>query len=143
MAETDVIVIGAGVIGLSAAIAAQARRLLALAAIRDGMNRTEAARIGGARAIGVASGRSSAGELRDAGADVALDDLADTAAVVDAVDIPVIASGGVGRLQDLVDGAVDGGADAVLAASIFHDAVQELRELKCFLHSKGVPVRLQ
>ncbi len=47
-------------------------------------------------------------------------DLALTRAVVDAVDIPVVASGGVGRLQDLVDGAVDGGADAVLAASIFH-----------------------
>ena len=46
----------------------------------------EAARIGGARAIGVASGRSSAGELRDAGADAVLDDLADAAAVVAAVD---------------------------------------------------------
>ena len=47
-------------------------------------------------------------------------DLALTRAVVDSVDIPVVASGGVGRLQHLVDGAVDGGADAVLAASIFH-----------------------
>ena len=47
-------------------------------------------------------------------------DLGLTRAVVDAVDIPVVASGGVGRLQDLVDGALDGGADAVLAASIFH-----------------------
>ncbi len=47
-------------------------------------------------------------------------DLALTRAVVGAVDIPVVASGGVGRLQDLVDGALDGGADAVLAASIFH-----------------------
>ena len=47
-------------------------------------------------------------------------DLALTRAVVDAVDIPVVASGGVGTLQHLVDGALDGGADAVLAASIFH-----------------------
>ncbi len=54
--------------------------------IADSTRDVEAARIGGARAIGVASGRSSAGELRDAGADVVLDDLADTAAVVAAVD---------------------------------------------------------
>src|SRR4029079_9380119 len=47
-------------------------------------------------------------------------DLRLTRAVVDAVDVPVIASGGVGRLQDLVDGIKEGGADAVLAASIFH-----------------------
>ena len=47
-------------------------------------------------------------------------DLALTRAVVDAVDVPVIASGGVGSLADLVDGIVIGGADAVLAASIFH-----------------------
>ncbi len=54
--------------------------------IADSTRDVGAARIGGARAIGVASGRSSAGELRDAGADVVLDDLADTAAVVAAVD---------------------------------------------------------
>ena len=47
-------------------------------------------------------------------------DLALTRAVVEAVDVPVIASGGVGSLQHLVDGIVQGGADAVLAASIFH-----------------------
>jgi phosphoglycolate phosphatase-like HAD superfamily hydrolase len=54
--------------------------------IADSTRDVEAAGIGGARSIGVASGRSSAGELRDAGADVVLDDLADTAAVVAAVD---------------------------------------------------------
>jgi phosphoglycolate phosphatase len=54
--------------------------------IADSARDVEAAGIGGARSIGVASGRSSAGELRDAGADVVLDDLADTAAVVAAVD---------------------------------------------------------
>ena len=54
--------------------------------IADSTRDVEAARIGGARSIGVASGRSSAGELRDAGADMVLDDLADTGAVVAAVD---------------------------------------------------------
>jgi phosphoglycolate phosphatase-like HAD superfamily hydrolase len=54
--------------------------------IADSARDVEAARIGGARSIGVASGRSSAGELRDAGADMVLDDLAGTAAVVAAVD---------------------------------------------------------
>jgi len=54
--------------------------------IADSTRDVEAARIGACRSIGVASGRSSAGELRDAGADVVLDDLADTAAVVAAVD---------------------------------------------------------
>jgi phosphoglycolate phosphatase-like HAD superfamily hydrolase len=54
--------------------------------IADSARDVEAARIGGARSIGVASGRSSAGELRDAGADMVLDDLADTAAVAAAVD---------------------------------------------------------
>ena len=60
--------------------------------IADSTRDVEAARIGGARLIGVASGRSSAGELRDAGADVVLDDLADTAAlmaVVDRLTVPV------------------------------------------------------
>jgi phosphoglycolate phosphatase-like HAD superfamily hydrolase len=54
--------------------------------IGDSSRDMEAARIGGSRAVGIASGRSSAGELRDAGADLVLDDLADTAAVVAAVD---------------------------------------------------------
>jgi phosphoglycolate phosphatase len=54
--------------------------------IADSTRDVEAAGMGGARSIGVASGRSSAGELRDAGAEVVLDDLADTAAVVAAVD---------------------------------------------------------
>jgi phosphoglycolate phosphatase-like HAD superfamily hydrolase len=54
--------------------------------IADSTRDVEAARIGGARAIAIASGSSSAGELRDAGADLVLDDLADAAAVVAAVD---------------------------------------------------------
>jgi imidazole glycerol-phosphate synthase subunit HisF len=68
-------------------------------------------------------------------------DLGLTRAVVDAVDVPVIASGGVGRLQDLVDGAVDGGADAVLAASIFHRREFTIGEAKAFMAQHGVTVR--
>jgi cyclase len=68
-------------------------------------------------------------------------DLALTRAVVDAVDIPVIASGGVGRLQDLVDGALDGGADAVLAASIFHRQEFTIGEAKAYMAEHGVTVR--
>jgi cyclase len=68
-------------------------------------------------------------------------DLALTRAVVDAVDVPVIASGGVGKLQDLVDGAVEGGADAVLAASIFHRREFTIGEAKAFMTERGVTVR--
>jgi cyclase len=68
-------------------------------------------------------------------------DLALTRAVVDAVDIPVVASGGVGRLQHLVDGAVDGGADAVLAASIFHRREFTIGEAKAYMAERGVVVR--
>ncbi len=68
-------------------------------------------------------------------------DLALTRAVVDAVDIPVIASGGVGRLQDLVDGALIGGADAVLAASIFHRREFTIGEAKTYMTANGVAVR--
>ena len=68
-------------------------------------------------------------------------DLALTRAVVDAVDVPVVASGGVGRLQDLVDGAVEGGADAVLAASIFHRREFTIGDAKAFMAARGVTVR--
>jgi cyclase len=62
-------------------------------------------------------------------------------AVVDAVGIPVVASGGVGTLQHLVDGAVEGGADAVLAASIFHRREFTLGEAKVYMAAHGVTVR--
>jgi cyclase len=68
-------------------------------------------------------------------------DLALVRAVVDAVDIPVVASGGVGTLQDLVDGALEGGADAVLAASIFHRREFTLGEAKAYMAAHGVTVR--
>jgi imidazole glycerol-phosphate synthase subunit HisF len=68
-------------------------------------------------------------------------DLELTRLVADACRIPVIASGGVGRLQDLVDGALEGGADAVLAASIFHYGQHTVAEAKRHLAGRGVEVR--
>jgi cyclase len=62
-------------------------------------------------------------------------------AVVDAVGIPVVASGGVGTLQHLVEGATVGGADAVLAASIFHRRQFTLGEAKAYMAARGVNVR--
>ena len=69
-------------------------------------------------------------------------DLALTRAVVDAVSIPVIASGGVGNLEHLYDGFTKAGASACLAASIFHYREYTIGEAKQYLHEKGVPVRL-
>jgi cyclase len=68
-------------------------------------------------------------------------DLELTRAVVDAVNVPVIASGGVGTLEHLVEGVVEGGADAVLAASIFHYAEFTVAEAKEALAAAGVVVR--
>lgn len=62
-------------------------------------------------------------------------------AVTEAVNIPVIASGGAGRLEHLVDAIEKGGADAVLAASIFHDGQHSVAEVKEFMASRGIPVR--
>jgi imidazole glycerol-phosphate synthase subunit HisF len=69
-------------------------------------------------------------------------DLALTSAVSDAVSIPVIASGGVGGLQDLADGIRMGRADAVLAASIFHYGQHTVQEAKQFMAQQGIPMRL-
>ncbi len=68
-------------------------------------------------------------------------DLKLTREVADAIGIPVIASGGVGDLQHLVDGVTDGGADAVLAASIFHFGECTIGEAKAFLADAGVVTR--
>ncbi len=65
-----------------------------------------------------------------------------TRAVSDAVSIPVIASGGVGNLQHLVDGVTQGHADAVLAASIFHFGEYSVREAKLAMQAAGIEVRL-
>jgi cyclase len=69
-------------------------------------------------------------------------DLALTKAVSDAVQIPVIASGGVGNLQDLADGVKIGRADAVLAASIFHYGQHTVQEAKRFMAGQDIPMRL-
>ena len=69
-------------------------------------------------------------------------DLALTAAVSDAVHVPVIASGGVGGLQDLADGIKLGRADAVLAASIFHYGQHTILEAKQFMSAQQIPMRL-
>jgi cyclase len=68
-------------------------------------------------------------------------DLSITAAVSDAVGIPVIASGGVGTLEHFYDGLVAGKADAALAASVFHYGELTVRDVKMYLASRGVPVR--
>ncbi|MFA6921676.1 MAG: imidazole glycerol phosphate synthase subunit HisF [Gallionella sp.] len=69
-------------------------------------------------------------------------DLALTRRVTDALDIPVIASGGVGNLQHLADGVTLGGADAVLAASIFHFGEYTVAQAKQYMASQGIEVRL-
>jgi imidazole glycerol-phosphate synthase subunit HisF len=69
-------------------------------------------------------------------------DLALTRAVSDAVDVPVIASGGVGTLDHLADGIQQGGADAVLAASIFHYGEFTVGQAKARMAERGIPVRL-
>jgi len=69
-------------------------------------------------------------------------DLDLTRAISEAVSVPVIASGGVGNLDHLADGIVDGKADAVLAASIFHFAEYSIREAKAHMRDRGIEVRL-
>jgi imidazole glycerol-phosphate synthase subunit HisF len=68
-------------------------------------------------------------------------DLPLTRAITDAVNVPVIASGGVGRLEHLVEGVTEGGADAVLAASIFHFGQHTIAEAKETLRAAGLVVR--
>ena len=69
-------------------------------------------------------------------------DLPLTRAIADAVTIPVIASGGVGNLQHLIEGVTEGHASAVLAASIFHFGEYRINEVKAAMAAAGIPVRL-
>jgi len=69
-------------------------------------------------------------------------DIALTSRISETVTIPVVASGGVGTLEHMREGLVEGKADAALAASIFHYREYSIRETKEYLKSKGVPVRL-
>jgi len=68
-------------------------------------------------------------------------DIAITSAVSEAVGIPVIASGGVGRLEHFYDGFVRGKADAALAASVFHYGELTVRQVKTYLAERGLPIR--
>ena len=69
-------------------------------------------------------------------------DITLTRAISDAVDVPVIASGGVGNLSHLSEGVLEGGADAVLAASIFHFGEYTVAEAKLSMQENGIEVRL-
>jgi cyclase len=69
-------------------------------------------------------------------------DLAFTRAISDAVELPVIASGGAGTLQHFFEGAVTGGADVLLAASVFHFRILSIRQVKQYLRDKGLQVAL-
>jgi len=69
-------------------------------------------------------------------------DIALTRTISDRVSIPVIASGGVGNLEHIREGLVEGGASAALAASIFHFREYTIAECKEYLREHGVPVRL-
>ena len=69
-------------------------------------------------------------------------DLALTRAVARAVPIPVIASGGVGKLEHFAEGIIEGEADAVLAASVFHFGELTIREVKEYMATQGIPIRL-
>jgi cyclase len=69
-------------------------------------------------------------------------DLGVTRTISDAVSVPVIASGGVGNLDHLVEGVIEGKADAVLAASIFHFNEYTIPQAKQYMASKGIEMRL-
>ncbi len=69
-------------------------------------------------------------------------DLEGTHAIAEAVDIPVIASGGAGKLEHIRDAFVEGEADAALAASIFHFGTYTVEQVKLYLKEQGIPVRL-
>jgi cyclase len=69
-------------------------------------------------------------------------DLEFTRAIADAVTLPVVASGGAGKLEHFLEAVEKGHADVLLAASVFHFRTFSIRQVKEFLHGKGVEVRL-
>jgi imidazole glycerol-phosphate synthase subunit HisF len=69
-------------------------------------------------------------------------DLEFTKAIADAVKVPVVASGGAGKLEHFYDAVTKGGASILLAASVFHYRTFSIRQVKEFLRDKGIPVSL-
>jgi len=69
-------------------------------------------------------------------------DLEFTRAISDAVDLPVVASGGAGKLEHFYEGVVQGGADILLAASVFHYRILKIKEVKEYLLGRGLKVKL-
>ena len=69
-------------------------------------------------------------------------DLEYTKAISDAVDVPVVASGGAGTLEHFYEGVVQGGAQILLAASVFHYRTLSIRQVKEYLREKGIEVNL-
>ncbi|WP_165043464.1 imidazole glycerol phosphate synthase subunit HisF [Adlercreutzia sp. ZJ138] len=121
--------------------------------VRGGFNKWEVYVSGGRTATGIdviewarEAAKRGAGEIlltsmdRDGSRDGF--DCALTRAVARAVDIPVIASGGVGNIEHFAEGIIDGEADAVLAASVFHFGELSVRQVKEYMAKQGIPVRL-
>ncbi|WP_165248391.1 imidazole glycerol phosphate synthase subunit HisF [Adlercreutzia sp. ZJ141] len=121
--------------------------------VRGGFNKWEVYVSGGRTATGIdviewarEAAKRGAGEIlltsmdRDGSRDGF--DCALTRAVARAVDIPVIASGGVGTIEHFAEGIIDGEADAVLAASVFHFGELSVRQVKEYMAKQGIPVRL-
>lgn len=102
-----------------------------------GLDAVEWAKTAGALGAGEILLTSMDGDGTKAGYDLSL-----TRAIADAVSIPVIASGGAGTLEHFYEALTKGGADAALAASLFHYKELEIREVKEYLEQKGLPVRL-
>jgi imidazole glycerol-phosphate synthase subunit HisF len=134
-------------------VAIDAKRVVSPDASKNGAAKWEVYTHGGRKATGIDAVQwarqmqeAGAGEIlltsmdRDGtrdGFDVAL-----TRAVSEAVGVPVIASGGVGTMRDFADGIVEGRADAVLAASVFHFGELTVRQVKEHMRSRGIEVRL-
>ena len=105
--------------------------------IDTGLDAVEWAKKGVALGAGEILLTSMDGDGTKAGYDLAL-----TRAISDAVGVPVIASGGAGTLEHFYEAFEEGGADAALAASLFHYKIMTIREVKEYLRDRGVPVRL-
>ena len=135
--------------GMRTMVAAGADKVsLNSAAVRDPSLISQAAAAFGIDAVAWAeeAARRGAGEIlltsMDRDGTKAGFDLALTRAVARAVPIPVIASGGVGTLEHFAEGVIEGEADAVLAASVFHFGTFSIRQVKEYMASQGIPVRL-